>query len=77
MHTMFRIQLYEGPLGPNPNPHLVQDNMAAMVEHADAIRHIEEFIAGYDHRGYQDRQDSWWCRNDEDAAVKTLVIRSD
>jgi hypothetical protein len=73
---MFRIQLYEGPLGPNPDPHLVQDDVAVMAERKDAIRYIEEFIAGHHHHGYQERQASWWCRNDGDTAVKTLVIRA-
>ena len=73
---MFRIQLYESRLGPSATSRLVQNNLVAMPERMGAVKYIEDYIAHHDHSGYDGRQDSWWCRNDGDEVVKTLIIRS-
>jgi hypothetical protein len=75
--TMFRIQIYESPLGPGREMQLVNDNLSQTNERAGAIKFIQDYIAQHDHHGYNGQQDSWWCRNDGDEVVKTLVIRAD
>lgn len=74
---MFRIQVYEGPLDPGSEMNLVNDNLSQTHERADAVTFIEDYIGRHDHHGYNGQQDSWWCRNDSDRIVKTLVIRPD
>jgi hypothetical protein len=73
---MFRIELYEKPLGPQQTQRLVEDNVSEVAERPDAVAYINDHIARYDHSGHDDRQDFWWCRNEGDEVVKILVIRA-
>jgi hypothetical protein len=73
---MFRIELYECPLGPAQTQCLVKNNVTEMEERPDAVAYIEAHIARYDHGGHDDREDFWWCRNEGDEVVKIMVIRA-
>jgi len=71
---MFRIELYESPIGPDQNPQFVK-SLGEKGERTDAIAYIEGYIARYGHNNYDGKQDRWWCRNDGDETVQMLVIR--
>jgi hypothetical protein len=73
---MFRIELYQRPLGPERAQRLVDESVTEMTERPDAVDYIKDHIARYDHSGYDGEQDSWWCRNDSDEVVRVFVIRA-
>jgi len=71
---MFRIQRYETPLGADDAMRLVNDSMGEFFERKDAVAYVEKYAATHNYWGYKKRQDSWWCRNEGDEIVKTLVV---
>ena len=73
---MFRIEIYERPIGGGHTPRLVKDNGGETFERAEAIRCIEALTARCAHFGYNGQQDHWWCRNDGDTTATMLVIRA-
>jgi hypothetical protein len=74
--AMFRVEMYENPIGQADDPTLVNENLGEFFERSEALNWIERHIAEYRHWGYSGEQDSWWCRNDGDQVVKTFVIRA-
>jgi hypothetical protein len=50
--------------------------MTEMTERRDAVAYVENHVARYDHSGYDEPQDSWWCRNEGDEVEKIFVIRA-
>ena len=71
---MFRIELYQSPVGPDQILQFV-NGLGETTERTDAIRLIEQYIAGYTNHSHHEEQDCWRCRNKGGDTVYTLMIR--
>jgi hypothetical protein len=58
--------------GPILNP---PESVSLGGAHRDAVAYVEKYAATHKYWGYKKRQDSWWCRNEGDEILKTLVVR--
>jgi hypothetical protein len=72
---MWKICRFEQPKEPAQDHSLagyLHENIEG--ERSVAMQLIEQHVRKYDHKGWNEEQDHWWCWNDGDAAITILTI---